>query len=143
MRVSPRSGRLRRIQVEPMQHGSNHLNRGTRFPQSRLLRARHSQFCRGCPSRNSREASFAAHAATPPASAWLASSPPGRELIPTVRGSEFAPHRMSETLRALAQARQPDEPQADDDNGTAGKIAECDRMALLRLQMTVSLDTPP
>jgi hypothetical protein len=40
---------------------------------------------------------------------------------------EFAPHRMSETLRALAEARQSEVLHADDDNGTAGKVAECDR----------------
>ena len=40
---------------------------------------------------------------------------------------EFAPHRMSQTLRALAEAHQSDAPHKNDDNGAAGKIAECDR----------------
>jgi site-specific DNA recombinase len=41
---------------------------------------------------------------------------------------EFAPHHMSETLRALAEAPQRDTASANADNGeTAGKIAECDR----------------
>jgi site-specific DNA recombinase len=39
---------------------------------------------------------------------------------------EFAPHRMSETLRALA-AVQPDPQSAGDDDDRATKIAECDR----------------
>ena len=40
---------------------------------------------------------------------------------------EFAPHRMGETLRALAEARQDDAQQPDDSEGRASKIAECDR----------------
>ena len=39
---------------------------------------------------------------------------------------EFAPHHMSETLRALAEAPQRDTTPADDGN-TARKIADCDR----------------
>jgi site-specific DNA recombinase len=39
---------------------------------------------------------------------------------------EFAPHHMSETLRALAEAPQRDTTSADDGN-TARKIADCDR----------------
>jgi hypothetical protein len=34
---------------------------------------------------------------------------------------------MNETLRALAEVRQSEVVHADDDNGTAGKVAECDR----------------
>jgi len=40
---------------------------------------------------------------------------------------ELAPHRMNETLRALTEAHQSDAPHKNEDDGTAGKIAECDR----------------
>jgi hypothetical protein len=40
---------------------------------------------------------------------------------------EFAPHRMKETLRALAEAHEPEAPRKNKEDGTAAKIAECDR----------------
>jgi site-specific DNA recombinase len=40
---------------------------------------------------------------------------------------EFAPHRMRDTLRALAEAQQDGIARAGDGGETAGKIAECDR----------------
>jgi hypothetical protein len=40
---------------------------------------------------------------------------------------EFAPHRMSQTVRALAEAQQTDIAETNADTGAAAKIAECDR----------------
>jgi site-specific DNA recombinase len=40
---------------------------------------------------------------------------------------EFAPHRLSETIRALAEARQDDAARTSDQEEVARKIAECDR----------------
>jgi len=47
----------------------------------------------------------------------------GRQLA----GREFAPHRLANTLRDLAGARQHETARADEDKETARKIAECDR----------------
>ncbi len=58
---------------------------------------------------------------------------------------EFAPHRMGETLRALAEAPQRDTAPMDaDDQETAGKIAECDRkLAQYRAALDAGETRPP
>jgi site-specific DNA recombinase len=47
--------------------------------------------------------------------------------VDTWLAREFAPHRMSDTLHALAEARQPGTRSASAEEAIAGKIAECDR----------------